>query len=76
MENPFPDTTAHKVSRGIDSAKITERIGRFSVQTWTLIIILLIILVLVLYLASNHLYKKKLERENGENAYDQNSEDD
>ena len=72
VENPFPDTAEHKVNRGIDAAKLTERIGRFSVQTWIFIIILLILLVLALYLLSNYLYKKKLE---GENAYDQNTED-
>ena len=76
VENPFPDTTAHRVNRGIDGTKLTERIGRYTVQTWILIIILLILLTLVAYIASNYFYKKKLERENGEDAYDQNEERD
>ena len=70
VENPFPDTIEHKVNRGIDSARITARLGKLSVQTWILILILLILLVLALYILSNYLYKKKLNRENGENAYD------
>lgn len=71
VENPFPETE-HKISYGIDTAKVAARIGRWSVQTWILILVLLIILVLMLYLLSTYLYKKKLE---GENAYDQNNED-
>ena len=70
VENPFPDFTSHKVQRGIDSAKISARLGKFSVQTWILILIILIILVLILYLLSTYLYKKKLE---GEEEHDENS---
>ncbi len=75
VENPFPDSAEHKVRQGIDTARITARLGKLSVFTWLLIIILLIILVLILYLLSTYLYKKKLERENGENAYDEKKED-
>lgn len=74
VENPYPDTTPHTVRQGIDTAKITARIGKYSVQTWIFILILLILLVLTLYILSNYLYKKKLDRENGENAYDQHEE--
>ena len=74
VENPFPDTTAHKVNRSIDSAKMYAVIGKWPVTTWIIIISLLIIIVLVLYLLSIYLYKKKLERleqENGENAHEE-----
>jgi len=74
VENPYPDTTPHTVRQGIDTAKITARIGKYSVQTWILILILLILLVLALYILSNYLYRKKLDRENGEKAYDQHEE--
>lgn len=78
VENPYPDTTPHKVERGIDTVKIAARIGRLSVQTWILILILSILIILALYVLSNHLYRKKLarlEQENGEIAHDQHKED-
>lgn len=68
VENPFPDEE-HTVS-GIDTAKITARIGKWSVWTWIAVLIALIILVLLLWLYSTYRYKKKLE---GENAHDQNT---
>ena len=74
VENPYPDTTPHTVRQGIDTAKVTARIGKYSVQTWILILLLLILLVLLAYIASNYWYRKKLERENGENANDQHEE--
>ena len=78
VENPYPDTTPHTVKQGIDTAKVTQFIGRWPVQTWILFIILLILILLMLYVLSNHLYRKKLERlerENGEIAHDQDKED-
>ena len=69
VENPFPDEE-HTV-QGIDTTKITARIGKWSVWTWIAVLILLIILVLILYYLSNHLHKRKLE---GEKAHDQNKE--
>ena len=74
VENPYPDTTPHTVRQGIDTAKVTARIGKYSVQTWILILLLLILLVLLAYIASNYWYRKKLEKENGENANDQHEE--
>lgn len=73
VENPFPDTTENRTTRGIDSAKLTERLGKWPVQTWIFILILLIIIVLALYVVSNVLYQRTLK---GENANDQNTEDD
>lgn len=70
VENPFPDESNRTVI-GIDSARITMRIGKLSVWTWILIIIALILVTLILYLLSVRLYKKKLE---GEIAHDQNDD--
>lgn len=73
VENPFPDNTNHK-TEGIDTAKITDRLGQYTLKTWIFILILLIVLVLLAYIASTYWYKKKLNKENGENTYDQNAE--
>ena len=74
VENPYPDTTPHTVKQGIDTAKITARIGKYSVQTWILILLLLILLVLLAYVISIVWYRKKLDKKNGENANDQHEE--
>ena len=67
VENPFPEKE-HKTP-GIDTEKITARLGKWSVWTWIAILIVLILLVLVLYLLSRHLYQKRLE---GANEHDKN----
>jgi hypothetical protein len=74
VENPYPDTTPHTVREGIDTAKITARIGKYSVQTWILILSILILLVLLAYTASCYWYRKKLKKEYGENSNDQHKE--
>lgn len=70
VENPFPDERNTSVI-GIDSAKITLKIGKLSVWAWIAILLALILLTLLLYILSVHLYKKKLE---GESTHDQNKE--
>lgn len=70
VENPFPDERNTSVI-GIDSAKITLKIGKMSVWAWIGILLALILLTLVLYILSVYLYKKKLK---GENTNDQNED--
>lgn len=70
VENPYPDTTPHTVRKGIDTVKMSARIGKYSVQTWILILSISILLVLMAYIASNYWYQKKLE---GETENDENS---
>lgn len=74
VENPYPDTTPHTVRQGIDTVKITARIGKYSVQVWITVLLILIVLVLLAYMASNYWYRKKLNKKNGENANDQHEE--
>ena len=62
VENPFPETAEHKVTQGIDSAKVAAMIGKWSATTWIIILIVLILLVLALYVLSRYLYRRKLER--------------
>lgn len=74
VENPFPETEDHKVTQGIDSAKVAAMIGKWPAARWILLLIILIIITLILYLLSRYLYSKKLERlveREGENAYDE-----
>ena len=78
VENPYPDTTPHTVRQGIDTAKVTQFIGKWPAMYWIVFLILMIILLLILYFLSNYLYRRKLERldqENGEIAHDENDED-
>ena len=71
VENPYPDTTPHKVKQGIDTVKITAMIGRWKTTTWIIVLTVLILLVLALYVLSTYLYKKKIE---GEKPNDQSEE--
>lgn len=70
VENPFPDERNTSVV-GIDSAKITIKIGKLSVWAWIAILLVLILITLLLYILSMCFYKRKLK---GENTNDQDEE--
>ncbi len=62
VENPFPDEE-HTIVEGVDTDKIIYYIGKWSLQTWIIALLLLILLMLALYLLSRRRDRRKVQGE-------------